>query len=225
MKKIKIVNLIFILAAVVLDVIFLAKSNVIFAYLLVVLAFANILFAQINKINKKEFSIFLIIGLILMIYSGILIHEHYLRNSLIFVIGEGFLFLSLCQAKEFRFRDLIYIGILFIICCAILTPLNYLNFTSRYYTCMTISYYGAALAISMVMGKALSNYINRKTKLNTLLVISALLLTISCVLFAVDAYSKAGGALTVLTYITLFMSQMILVYSICINNVRYKIFK
>lgn len=149
-----IANLLFLIATIVTDVLYITKGHpylykTLASSVFVLCSLTNLIlmFAYKNAINKK-FIILMFIGQIFAFAGDILLIDYFVIGAISFAIGHIFYFIAYCFIKPFKLIDLAFIGGAIAISCIIIFTSN-INLGSN--LPLILAY---ALVISCMLGKS-----------------------------------------------------------------------
>lgn len=182
--------------------------------LFLTLGITNLIFAIKNKANLK-FSIAMVIGLAVTMLADIILNLHFISGALIFALGHICYFIAYCYLIRFNFKDLIPAVCIFIPSTLIITLVPAFDFGGVLMEIICIIY---ALIISCMVGKTISNLIQKRTLSNIIITIGSMLFFISDLMLLIDQFSNAPRLFGVLCLATYYPAQILLAYSIYHNT-------
>lgn len=220
MKKIKIFNTIMSVLILLGAVMFLLSSAFkilgnyivvkgVASALFVATGVVNLIYMLKNKSANKAFSILLVTGLVFAFLGDVLLEIHFITGAALFALGHVFFFISYLFLNKFRWQDLICAGIIFLVALSIILFVPIFEFEGVY-KIVCIAY---ALIISLMLGKAVSNYLKDKSKQNLIILIGSALFFFSdaMLLFSVFGGLRICVVFCLLTY---YPAEFMLAYSI-----------
>ena len=167
--------------------------------LFVILGIINAIysFSEIRKNHK--FMYLLLTGLFCAFLGDVLLEIQFVVGAGFFALGHVFFFISYLTLDKFNWKDLIPGIILFVACLLLIVLAPIFDFGGSLLEVVAIIY---ALIISLMLGKAISNLIRKKTGLNIMLVVGSALFFFSdlMLLFSVFAHLPVVGILCLATY-------------------------
>lgn len=172
----KITNLIFLLAIVLGDILYITVGGLLIksitSLLFVALGVVNLIYAIKHKTRHLKFSIFLTIGLTFAMLGDILLEIHFITGAGLFAVGHIFYFVAYCFISKVKWKDFIYVASIFVPSMLIILFLPCLDYEGLLMKMVCLIY---ALIISFMLGKSISNFVSNKTKLNLLIMIGSAL--------------------------------------------------
>ena len=165
----------------------------------VMLGGINLFYAIKNKTKYLKFSIWLFVGLVLAMAGDIVLNLYFIGGAILFAIGHVFFFVSYCFVQEFKWTDLIYTAIIFVPSLMVLLFVPILNYGGILMQIVCIAY---ALIISLMLGKAIANFVREKNMFTLIILVGCALFFFSdlMLLFDVFAGAKVAGILCLATY-------------------------
>lgn len=170
----------------------------------------NFIFCFKTGTDNKAFAIFAFSGLILSFLGDIVISITFITGAVIFALGHIFYIAAFCKAEGFIKRDLLFTCVLLGIALAVLMLYPDFNFDAAILA-VCILY---AVIISFMAGKAISNFVRRRSALNTVLAIGAVLFFISDAALLFYMFGGAGDIANTVCLFTYFPAQCVLAYGL-----------
>lgn len=176
----------------------------------VMLGGINLFYAIKNKTKYQKFSIWLFVGLVFAMAGDIVLNLYFIGGAILFAIGHVFFFVSYCFVQEFKWTDLIYTAIIFVPSLMVLLFVPILNYGGILMQIVCIAY---ALIISLMLGKAIANFVREKNMFTLIILVGCALFFFSdlMLLFDVFAGAKVAGILCLATY---YPAEFLLAHSI-----------
>lgn len=223
MKKnlINITNLCFLLAIVILDIIYmLVPYNVLSEYItkgsvtgaFLICGIVNLIFSIKNKKDydfSPKFKWLMMLGLFFAALGDIFLIDVFVLGVGFFALGHVFYMLAFISLKKFNIRDIIIIALIFI--PALLLILLYKGFDFDGMKLLIILY---ALILSTMTAKTISNYTIEKSKKNLTLVAGSALFFLSDLMLLFRLFAGAPRIMSILCVAFYYPAQFILAYSI-----------
>ena len=215
MKKLSILNIIFFLAIIAGDVVYMLTNTLlsksITSILFVVLGVINFVFALKNKTTYKNFVMFMLIGLCFACLGDILLEIEFIVGAILFAVGHIFYFVAYCNLQKFNPKDLIYGACIFVPATLIICLVPIFDFGGILMQIVCIAY---ALIISLMVGKAIANFINNKSVLNIIILIGGCLFFFSDFTLLFNVFADVNVVFGVLCLATYYPAEVLLAYSI-----------
>ena len=218
-KKMNILNLILTILVLILDVFYIIFNNAFCS--LAIKSSASILFVLIGLINlifsvkqnKKniQFSSLLFAGLFFAMLGDILLEIMFTVGAILFAIGHVLYFISYCNITKFKWKDLLYGLAIFVFSFSVIVFVPVFNFGGVLMEIVCIAY---ALIISLMVGKAISNYVQTKTKLSLVILVGSCLFYFSDFMLVFNVFADISEIFGVLCLSTYYPAEILLAYSI-----------
>lgn len=160
----------------------------------------NLVFAVIHRAKDLRFYISMSLGLILCMLGDILLGKDFVIGAATFALGHVCYFAAYCFLQKLRKADLLIGGVLFLATGAFLLFCPLLSFGAEYMRWVCLAY---ALIISMMVGKALGNYLAAKSISRLLLTIGSATFFFSDLMLVFNWFMDTGritGRLCMITY-------------------------
>ncbi len=220
MKKINILNLIYLVAIIIGDIFYMIYDSIYIkattSLLFVILGVINLIYILKDKPKYKLFSILMVVGLFFAFLGDVIldIKGGFIYGAALFAVGHIFFFVSYCFIEKFNWKDLIAGVVIFIPSVLVITLVPIFEFDSLLMEMVCVVY---ALIISFMVGKAVSNLIREKSMLNIIILIGSCLFFFSdlMLLFNNFGHLPAVGYLCLATY---YPAEFLLAYSILKSN-------
>jgi len=218
-KTFSIVNILLISLVLILDILYMCIGGLwlksITSALFVSIGIVNLVYAIKNKENNLKFPIILVVALFIAMLGDIVLNINFIAGAIIFAIGHVFYFFAYCNLVKFEWKDLIYGVCILIPSVLIITLVPLFDFGGILMEVVCVVY---AIIISMMVGKALSNYIKEKTLINLIILIGSILFFVSDLMLLFDVFSNLPRIMGVLCLATYYPGQCILAHSIIYMN-------
>ena len=176
----------------------------------VILGAINLFYAIKNKAYNLKFCVVMLIGLFMAMLGDILLEINFIVGAILFAVGHVFFFISYCFLKKFKWVDLFYGLAIFVPAALFITLAPVFDFGGTGMMILCVIY---ALIISIMTGKAVSNYVRANNMLNLIIMIGSILFTFSDImlLFNVFASLPVVGILCLVSY---YPAECLLAFSI-----------
>ena len=171
----------------------------------------NFIYCTKKKVDLK-FPIWMMVALVCAMLGDILLNINFYIGAATFAVGHVFYFVSYCMLEKINRRDLLCGCLISVFAISIILFTPFLDFGSPLMQGVCCTY---AVIISFMVGKAVSNLLEEKSRLHMILVIGSILFFFSdCMLML-----KMFGDMPVATYLclgTYYPAQFILAYSLVV---------
>lgn len=176
----------------------------------VLIAMVNFIYLLKNNKNNLSFAIFMLTGLTFAMLGDILLEVEFIVGAILFAIGHIFYFIAYTKLVKFSLKDLIFAICIFIPASILILFAPIFDYDTVVLKILCVVY---ALIISIMVGKAVSNFIKSKTSLNLILMIGSMLFMFSdlMLLFSHFGSVPVTGILCLATY---YPAEILLAYSI-----------
>lgn len=214
-KTTAILNAILIAATLISDICYyqfgglLLKGITSFGFVLI--AAVNLIYAIRAKADAAKFPVVMTVGLVLCMVADIVLNISFIPGALIFAAGHVFYFISYCRLAKFKATDTIPSVIIFAASAALITLVPIFDFGSML---MEIICLGYALVISLMVGKAVSNLIGERNKVNAILAAGSVMFYFSDLMLLFNVFAGAPKITDTLCLFTYYPAQCLLAYSI-----------
>lgn len=214
-KYFKILNIITIISILIGDIFFITIGGLLIksitSLLFVSLGIINLIYAIKSKIFNKNFCLLMIIGLIFAMLGDILLEIEFIVGAALFAIGHIFYFCAYSSLFKFNINVLIFSLLIFIPAVLIITLVPIFDFNGIIMQLVCIIY---ALIISLMVGKAISNFAKEKTKLNALILIGSCLFFFSDFMLLFSVFSNISKIFLILCLASYYPAEILLALSI-----------
>lgn len=178
-----------------------------------------VLLGAINILNLKKipqanlrFSAILLTGLTFAFLGDVMIEVNFILGALLFALGHIFFFVSFISLQEFKWKDLIIAGAIFVPITLMIIFAPMFNFESILMEIVVILY---ALIISIMVSKAISNMIRTRSTLNIIIAIGTILFMFSDLMLLFKNFGTMDRTIgLILCLATYYPAECILAYSI-----------
>lgn len=223
-KSAYILNSIFLLAIIILDIFYIVNGGIILKSITSVCFFMlgviNLIFVLRMKTEKIKFSILLLVGLFFAMLGDILLEINFIVGAIFFAIGHIFYFISFCWLERFKWTDLIFGFVIFIPSVLVITLYPHFDFGGVVMEVLCVFY---ALVISLMVGKAVSTYIAKKSLSRLIIMIGTILFFFSDLMLLFNVFSSVSSAFGVLCLATYYPAEFLLAFSILFSTISKKI--
>lgn len=223
-KSAYILNSIFLLAIIILDIFYIVNGGIILKSItsacFFMLGVINLIFVLRMKTERIKFSILLLVGLFFAMLGDILLEINFIVGAIFFAIGHIFYFISFCWLERFKWTDLIFGFVIFIPSVLVITLYPHFDFGGVVMEVLCVFY---ALVISLMVGKAVSTYIAKKSLSRLIIMIGTILFFFSDLMLLFNVFSSVSSAFGVLCLATYYPAEFLLAFSILFSTISKKI--
>lgn len=175
--------------------------------------FNLILLYKYRKTSHAWKSLFMLLGLIFACIGDIVLIGNFVLGAIFFAIGHIWFLVYFYVLQKFNYKDVLIGGIIFLISLLLILFLPVFDFGN--FLAIVIIY---ALIISMMLGKAFSNYLCKMTIPNLVVFIGAFLFFFSDLMLVFDNFSTLSGIFGYLCLSTYYPAEFLLAISIFIQT-------
>ena len=216
MKKISIINFSLLLPLIMADILFIISRSLIAksiaSMIFVVIGFINLL--HLLKVeNKKSLSAYLLfLGLCFACLGDIVLEINFVIGAGLFAVGHVFYFFSYTQITKTSWKDFIYASAIFVPSLLVILLVPIFDFGGVFMQVVCCAY---ALIISLMLGKAISNYTQNRSILNLVIMLGSILFYFSDFMLLFNVFSNIKTSIfIVLCLTTYYPAEFLLAYSI-----------
>lgn len=221
MKKLKgidIFNIAFFVAIIISDVCYLFIdtseyiTKTIASLVFVIGGFVNLVYVLKNrdKFNAHpNFKWWMMAGLISACLGDILLIDYFILGVIFFALGHVLFFISFLAIQKFKLIDIIYGGSLFVVCALIILLYKGFDFDGMKFLILIY-----ALIISLMVGKAVSNFTSEKSTNNLIVAIGTIMFFMSDFFLLFRLFADWGRIGSILCLVFYYPAEFILAYSI-----------
>ncbi len=215
MKKINIFNIVMLGLLLVADVFFIVDGGLtiktIASLIFVAIGLVNLIYLLKVEKHKSLPSYLLFIGLCFACLGDILLEIQFVIGAIFFAVGHVFYFISYCKLSKFNWKDLIYSALIFIPSLSIILFVPIFDFGGGTLQILCCVY---ALVISIMVGKAVANFVKNKSTLNLIILVGSVLFFMSDFMLLFNVFADVSGVFLVLCLTTYYPAEFLLAYSI-----------
>ena len=215
MKKINLFNFILFALIIVADIGFIVDGGLtvktIASMLFVAVGFLNLFYLLRIKREKSNSALIMFFGLCFACLGDIFLEIEFIVGALLFAVGHVFYFVAYCKLQNFKWKDAIYMTTIFVPSLLIILFVPIFDFGGVTLQILCCVY---AFVISIMLGKATSNFISSATKLNLILLLGSVLFFFSDLMLLFNVFSNVSGVFLVLCLATYYPAEFLLAYSI-----------
>lgn len=166
--------------------------------------------AKANR-SRLTFAIPMAVGLILAMLGDITIGFDFIVGAAFFAGGHVCYFAAQCVLMKLKKRDLICSGLIFVCAAVFLLLYPGLSFPGNVIKGVCVVY---ALIISLMAGKAISNFLREKNLLTAILLAGCLLFFFSDLMLVLNWFMDTGRITSILCMATYYPAECLLAYSV-----------
>ena len=167
--------------------------------------------------NTKKFPLFVFTGLVLCMAGDVILFKNFISGAAVFVLGHVAYIWAYCVLKKVSVTDIIVTA--FTAAASLWFVLFYsaFNFGGAVMTAVAAVY---ALVISVMLGKALSNFIAKRNLLNFALPLGSVLFFVSDIALAFNVFGGSPNWSNTLCLFTYFPGQCVIALSLYFYNTK-----
>ena len=220
-KTLLILNVVFFVAILVFDILLLCFREpyiykTIPSVLFVLCGVLNFIYVFKLEQRNKVFKYLMLIGLIFACLGDIVLIDYFVIGAILFAIGHIFFFISYIVLQKIKLRDiLIALGIFVVSLIVILVP-QIFDFGEM--LPVVIVY---AFIISFMLGKAISNVIEKEYRFeNIWIMIGSILFFLSDLMLLFNVFTDISIVFDIICLILYYPAEFILASSIYYSNIK-----
>ncbi len=179
------------------------------------------IFSTIKFKENIKVLVFVSSGILLMILAEFMKREIPLFGLILFIISNILFLLALYITKGFRITDVIYSSCFFVAIMIMIIVFPNFGGILRWKGIVGIFY---ALSISAVIGKAVSNFVDKKDYFNSIVLSSLISLTLFSFFTLLLLYSSAPVGINYIRNGLYFIALAILAFSVFFNKAQYIVY-
>ena len=180
---------------------------------------ANLIYALISRISNMRYAVSLSVGLVFACLGDIIIDRNFVIGAALFAIGHICYFVSYCTLYRIRKADLIISGAIFVAAGIFVLFCPLLDFPNAVMQIVCLVY---ALIISLMVGKAISNFVKERTVLTATVLVGSILFFFSDLMLVFDWFMGIGRIAALLCMSTYYPAECILAFSSWLNTKNSK---
>ena len=220
-KPITAINLLFLIAIMVGDVFFIIYDDfwvkTITSLAFVLLGAINLIYAIKKQKSNLNFCIIMLIGLFFAMLGDVLLEIDFIIGAALFAVGHVFYFIAYCFLEKFSWWDLLAGAIIFIPSLMFILFAPILEFDSLMMKILVIAY---ALIISLMLGKATSNFIRNRNVLNFILFLGSFLFFFSDLMLLLRNFAHMSVVVKILCLVTYYIAEWLLASSLLFTKTK-----
>ncbi len=213
-------NIALILATILADICYMANQLIpidalalkgMASAMFVLLGVVNFVYIVVTKNTKIIFPIIMLVGLIFAMLGDIILNIEFIVGAILFAVGHVFYFIAYCFKLKFEWKDLIYGVAIFIPSLLFITIVPIFNFGGALMEIVCVLY---ALIISIMVGKAVANFIREKNLTNILILIGSILFFFSDLMLLLNVFGSLPKFVDLLCLGTYYPAECLLAFAI-----------
>lgn len=178
-KNIFIVNMALLLVLLALDVAYIVVGTLALkacaSAVFVIIGIVNLIYAILNKADLK-FPIIMMIGLVFAMLGDIILNIHFIAGAALFGVGHVFFLIAYNFLNKFSWKDIVCSLVIFIPSMLFIVLAPIFDFNGIVMEIVAVVY---AFIISFMVGKAISNLIQKRSLINIIITIGSVLFFLS----------------------------------------------
>ncbi|MBQ8163954.1 MAG: lysoplasmalogenase [Clostridia bacterium] len=147
------------------------------------LGLINLAYALVTKQMNKRFYIGMASGLVLAMLGDVILGYSFIFGAAVFALGHICFVVSYCYLQKLKRLDYIISGVLFIGAASFLLFCPLLNFEEPIFRAVCVVY---ALIISVMLGKAVGNFIRERNAVTGIIASASILFFFSDLMLVLD---------------------------------------
>ncbi len=191
----------------------LAKSLT--SAMFVLLGVVNFVYLLVSKNKNLKFPIIMLVGLVFAMCGDIVLEVEFIVGAALFAIGHIFYFVAYCFLQKFKWIDLLYGSAIFVPAVIFIVAIPIFDFGGALMEIVCVIY---AIIISCMVGKAVSNLVEKKNLQNLLIVVGSILFFFSDLMLLLNIFASLPSAVGVLCLATYYPAECLLAFSIFVHK-------
>lgn len=182
--------------------------------LFVAMGVVNLIYLVLNKNKDYRFPAIMLTGLIFACLGDIILEVEFIVGAALFAIGHIFYFVAYCFLSKFKWTDLIYGFCILLPSVLFITLAPIFDFDGILMEIVCVVY---AVIISLMVGKAIANFVRERNWLNLLIMIGSILFFFSDLMLLLNVFAHLPyvGTLCLATY---YPAEILLAFSIFLKK-------
>jgi len=179
----------------------------------VMLGAVNMIYALLKKSECKNFAIVMLVGFVFAMLGDIVlnIRNMFIYGALLFAVGHVFYFVAYCLLMKFKWTDLIAGVSIFVPSVLVITLVPIFDFGGIVMELVCVFY---ALIISLMLGKAISNFVRERSIMNLLVMIGSIFFFFSDLMLLFNVFGNLSAVFDVLCIATYYPAQAMLGFAV-----------
>lgn len=210
-----VINILFLILSIIMTFIYHVFGGIelkaVAALVFVSLCFINMIYIIKNLTDKKRFSIIIFLGQLVCMIGDIVLWYDFIIGAIIFGIGHVFYIVAYSYIEKYNKKDILPCIVLAIISISIIIFVPVFDYGMAIMEIVCVVY---GLIISIMVGKAFSNYIYHRTIAQGLILLGSILFYISDLMLLFYMFAGASPITDVICLFTYFPGQCILAHSL-----------
>ena len=203
-------NLMFILGITLGDICYISLGGLLAKSLtsamFVLLGAINFIWLFVSKNKSFKFPLIMLVGLVFAMCGDIVLEVEFIVGAVLFAIGHIFYFVAYCFLQKFKWIDLFYGAAIFVPAVIFIVAIPIFDFG------------GVLMEIVCIVGKAISNLVEKKNLQNILIVVGSILFFFSDLMLLLNIFASLPNAVSVLCLAAYYPAEMLLAFSIFIHK-------
>ena len=189
-KNIFIVNMALLLVLLALDVAYIVVGTLALkacaSAVFVIIGIVNLIYAILNKADLK-FPIIMMIGLVFAMLGDIILNIHFIAGAALFGVGHVFFLIAYNFLNKFSWKDIVCSLVIFIPSMLFIVLAPIFDFNGIVMEIVAVVY---AFIISFMVGKAISNLIQKRSLINIIITIGSVLFFLSDLMLLLGSFAS-----------------------------------
>jgi len=182
----------------------------------VLIGLINLIYALVVlKTKDKKFVIIQFAGLVFAMLGDIILEPSFIVGAMLFAVGHILFFVAYCFLEKFNWKDLIYGVVIFIPATLFILLAPIFKFESVLMQIVCVVY---AVIISLMLGKAISNFVRNRSVLNLIILIGSFLFLFSDLMLLLRHFANLSRVFGYLCLATYYPAECILAHSLLHTN-------
>lgn len=190
----------------------------------VIMGSVNLVYLILNKNKDYRFPAILLTGLVFAMLGDIILNIKggFIYGAALFAVGHVFFFVAYCFSQKLLWTDLIYGVVILVPSVLFITLAPIFDFGGVMMEIVCVVY---AIIISLMVGKAVANFVRDKNWKSLIIMVGSILFFFSDLMLLIDVFANISRIFDVLCLATYYPAEALLAFSIFIHNYENKLSK
>ena len=185
----------------------------------VITGLVNFFYLIKAKNGNFKYALIMVIGLFLGATADVLLGINFIVGAGVFALGHVVYYVAYMFIKKFKLLDLVIATAIAVPAVLFITLASMFDFGQVFMQIVCCVY---AIIISLMLGKAISNFIREKNLTNLIIMIGCILFFFSDLMLLLCRFGGLGIATDILCLVSYYPAQFILAFSIFVNANKNK---
>ncbi len=175
----------------------------------------NLIFAAASKNKPITFPLLTFLGLLLCTAGDIVLLYNFIFGATLFVCGHVLYVFAYCSLEKPSVKDVAFIAVISAASVCVVTLVPAFNYGSAVMEVVAVVY---ALVISFMLGKGVSNLLQKTSAVTTAVAVGSTLFFVSDIALAFNVFGGSPSWADPLCLVTYFPGQLVIAISLYLYN-------